>query len=331
MNGAMVGISFLWAIFTFVFYRGLYARHVRHVAYAEFARATFAAVKAHYPELKKKSITLVVDKGFGVKDDEAWQEALHTFITHRVVPELDAKTRARLKASSATSKDFSTLSVNFVLALIAQPQMSETYSLTEIIDSIEERGDAAAFLSGTAKYLPRKEITTRLALVLLAIGMSGQSAPSHAANGEAFSPLSACNALVDVDGFQPNKSGYSELYEGVYSCATRYKELGKQALANNVALYGKGTVNEVTRVKLMLNVNVASRGAQDTKLLATLCTKMVGTVTGTAPIGLEEKIAQGKPFQQPFDGYRVYLDKTVWPTGKGYELNCGIATKNHEE
>lgn len=137
--------------------------------------------------------------------------------------------------------------------------------------------------------------------------------------------------MVDVPGFQPNTSGYSELYDGVFSCATRYKELGNQALANNVALYGKGTVHEVTRVKLMLNVNVASRGAQDTKLLGSLCTKMIANVAGAAPPSFEQKVAQGKAFQQSFDGYRVYLDKIVWPTGKGYELNCGIATAKHEE
>ncbi|EFW77315.1 Uncharacterized protein AC496_0421 [Pseudomonas savastanoi pv. glycinea] len=331
MNASMTAICVMWAGFTFLFYRGLYLRRVRHAAYAEFARATFAAVQAHFPELKSKSSSLVIDKGFGVKDDEAWQDALHTFISHRVVPELPPRTRESLKASPSARKDFSTLTVNLVLTLVAHQSMPETYDLTEVIDSIEQPEDAITFLSGTPKFKPHKEVLTRLAAAVLAIGLMGGTSASYAASGEAFSPLSACNALADIDGFQPSKSGYIELYDGIFSCATPYKELGKQVLPNNIALYGRGTASEVTRVKLMLNVNVSSLGARDTKLLASLCTKMITHVVGTPTSGLEQKIAQGKPFNQPFYGYNVYLDKTVWGTGKGYELNCGIATQNNKE
>ncbi|RMR85036.1 hypothetical protein ALP76_01619 [Pseudomonas savastanoi pv. glycinea] len=331
MNALMTAICIAWAGFFFLFYRGLYHRHVRHAAYAEFARATFTAVQAHFPELKSKSTSLVIDKGFGIKDDEAWQEALHTFISHRVVSELSPRTREALKASPSASKDFSTLTVNLVLSLIAHQSMPETNNITEAIASIEEPEDPIAFLTGTPKFKPKKEVLTRLAVAVLAVGLMGGASPSNAASGEAFSPLSACSALADIDGFQPNKSGYIELYDGIFSCATPYKELGNQALPNNIALYGKGNASEVTRVKLMLNVNVSSHGAQDAKLLASLCTQMITNVTGISASDLEQKIAQGKPFKQPFHGYNAYLDRTVWKTGKGYELNCGIATLNNKE
>lgn len=331
MNALMAAICIAWAGFSFLFYRGLYHRRVRHAAYAEFARATFTAVQAHFPELKSKSSSLVIDKGFGVKNDEAWQEALHTFISHRVVSELSPRTRDSLKASPSASKDFSTLTVNLVLTLVAHQSMPETYNLTEAIASIEEPEDPFSFLSGTPKFKPQKEVLTRLAIAVLAVGLMGGASPSNAASGEAFSPLSACSALADIDGFQPNKSGYVELYDGIFSCATPYKELGNQALPNNIALYGRGNASEVTHVKLMLNVNVSSHGAQDAKLLASLCTRMITNVTGNPASDLEQKIAQGKPFRQPFHGYSVYLDRTLWGTGKGYELNCGIATQNNKE
>ncbi|MDU8358164.1 hypothetical protein [Pseudomonas syringae group sp. J309-1] len=154
---------------------------------------------------------------------------------------------------------------------------------------------------------------------------------SYAADGEAFSPSTACSVLARTPGFKPNPSGYSELYDGVYSCGTPYKYLGSQELPNNVALYGRGTADEVTRVKLMLNVNVASRAVADTKALAALCTKMIGDLAGTVPVGFGKKASLGKPFEEQFQGYKIFLTKEVWPTGKGFELNCGIAILSHEE
>jgi len=154
---------------------------------------------------------------------------------------------------------------------------------------------------------------------------------SYASDGEGFSPSTACRVLARTPGFKPNPSGYSELYDGVYSCGTPYKYLGSQELPNNVALYGRGTADEVTRVKLMLNVNVLSRAAADTKALAALCTKMIGALAGSVPVEFGKKASLGKPFDDQFKGYRVFLTKEVWSTGKGFELNCGIATLSHED
>ncbi len=331
MKVIMVLLCVLWGVFAFLFYRGIYARHVRHKDYADFAKATYQSVQTHFTELKDKSRSLVVDKGFNVKDDSAWTEALETFISNIVAPALKPATRSRINASPAVSKDFSTLALNFVLDLIAHERMPSGYDLEAVIKSIEATDDVMAFFSGTPKYLPGKEVRTRLAVLLVAAGLFATADHSYAANGVPFSPLAACNALIDEDGFQPHASGYTELYDGVYSCATPYKELGSGALPNNVALYGKGTAREVTRVKLMLNVNVTSRTAQDTKTLAKLCTKMIASASGESPQGLEKQIAQGKPFEQQYQGYRFFLTKTVWSTGKGFELNCGIATKDHKE
>ncbi|MDO7928883.1 hypothetical protein Q6A51_19015 [Pseudomonas sp. KFB-139] len=167
-----------------------------------------------------------------------------------------------------------------------------------------------------------------LALVALTFSAANNA---YAADGEGFSPSLACKVLERTPGFKPNPSGYAALYDDVYSCGTPYKYLGSQELPNNVALYGRGTKDEVTRVKLMLNVNVESRAAEDTRALASLCTKMIADLSGSIPPGFGKKASLGKPFEEQFQGYKIFLTKEVWPTGKGFELNCGIATLSHEE
>lgn len=166
-----------------------------------------------------------------------------------------------------------------------------------------------------------------LALAALVLSTTGSA---YAADGKGF-PSTACAVLERTPGFKPNPSGYTALYDDVYSCGTPYKHLGSQELPNNVALYGRGTKNEVTRVKLMLNVNVESRAKADTNALAALCTKMIQGLVGSAPAGFAKKAGQGEPFEEQFQGYKVFLTKNIWSTGKGFELNCGIATASHEE
>ncbi|MNG24165.1 hypothetical protein D3C84_1088570 [compost metagenome] len=81
----------------------------------------------------------------------------------------------------------------------------------------------------------------------------------------------------------------------------------------------------------MLNVNQIGHAAKDTKVLADVCTQMVTNLVGEAPADMAKQVGQGKPFEDAFNGYRVFLSKSVWSTGRGYELNCGIATLDHKE
>ncbi|GAB0082390.1 hypothetical protein TOC8172_20970 [Pseudomonas syringae] len=122
------------------------------------------------------------------------------------------------------------MTVNLVLTLVEYQSMPETYNLTEAIALIEEPEDPFAFLSGTPKFKPQKEVLTRLAVVVLAVGIIGETSPSNAAGGEAFSPLSACSALADIDGFQPNKSGYIELYDGIFFLRYTLQGIGKPSI-----------------------------------------------------------------------------------------------------
>ncbi|MDR6924806.1 hypothetical protein [Pseudomonas sp. BE134] len=331
MMKLLVCITLAWAVFAIFFYRALHTRHVRHQDYAAFAKAAFASVGEHFAELKEKSVSQVVDKGFKITDDSAWRQTLETFITNVVTPRLDQSTRQRIKDHLPVSRCFSTFTWHFVRALVANPTMPKTYDLKQAIRVIEGDGDAVSFLSTQYRFVPGKVVLTRFALVLLTLGTFSVSDHTYASNGEAFTPLEACNALIDEDGFQPNASGYTELETDTYSCGTPYKMLGSQDLPNNLAMYGRGTRDQVTRVKIMLNVNVKSRATQDTKELASVCGKMVKALTGSKPSDFEDKVAKGKPFEALFEGYHVFLTKSVWKTGKGFELNCGIATLDNKE
>jgi hypothetical protein len=331
MKTTMVGLCVAWAVFTFIFYRGYYLRWVRHSDYAEFAKVTFAQVQQHFEELKAKRNNGIVDKGFKMIDESAWCETVSTFVTNIVLQSLSPKTRSRVKGSQAVSTSFTTFCDHFVKDLAAQASLPENYDIKTLISSVESDTDAVTFFTGEPKYQPGKVLISRLAAAILAIGLLAPGQPTYAAAGSPFTPLDACNALTEVPGFQVNPSGYSLLEEDVYSCATPYKELGTAGLPNNLALYGRGTSTQVTRVKIMLNVNQAANAAKDTKTLGTICTQMVSNLVGEAPADLAKRIAQGKPFEVEFEGYRLFLSKSVWATGKGFELNCGIATLDHKE
>lgn len=331
MKTTMVGVCLAWAVFAFFFYRGYYLRWIRYRDYAEFAKTTFAAVEEHFAELKAKRKSGIVDKGFKVIDDSAWRETVSTFVTNVVLKELKPRTRDRIKTSQEVSTSFTTFCDNFVSELTSKHSLVESYDLKAFVHSIESGTDLTAFFSGEAKYLPGKAFVSRLAAALLAIGLFTPGQPVYSAAGEPFTPLDACNSLAEVPGFQVNASGYSELYDGIYSCATPYKELGTSGLPNNLALYGRGNSTHVTRVKVMLNVNHASHAVKDTKVLADVCTQMVTNLLGEAPASMAKRVGQGKPFKEEFDGYRVFLSKSVWATGKGFELNCGISTLDHKE
>lgn len=330
MKAIMVGVCLAWAAFAFAFYRGYYLRWVRHSDYVEFAKVTFAAVLEHFAELRAKRESGVVDKGFKMVDESAWRETVSTFVTSVVMKQLKPNTRARIKSSQEVSTSFTTFADHFVSELTAHESSPSSYDLDAFIRSIESDTDVVAFFKGEAKYLPGKAYVSRLTAVLLAVGLFAHGQPTFAA-GAAFTPLDACNALTEVPGFQVNSSGYSELSEGFFSCATPYKELGKAGLPNNLALYGRGDSKHVTRVKIMLNVNQPGNAARDQKTLGDVCTQMITNLVGESPDGFAKRVTQGKPFEESFSGYRVFLDKSIWTTGRGFELNCGIATMDHKE
>ncbi|WP_312125784.1 DUF6030 family protein [Pseudomonas sp.] len=321
----------IWGIFGFYYYKAAWARRRRNEQYKLYADAVMKAVGKNFGEMKTRKAHFVKDLGYDNVDDSAWTADVEEFVTFNVLPELPKHTRTKLNVSNDMKREFSILTYNFVIELSGHDQMPATYDLKELIDSIERQGEIRTLVDGRPLYKPRKEIAARLAILVIAIGGLSLSDVSSAAQGIAFAPVEACNALAEEEGFAPQASGYSVLSEQRYSCATIYNNTPGGSLPNNFSLYAKGSHTKVTRVRVMLNVNQRSNAGRDTKELGRLCALMVMNLTGSAPAGLSRKVAAGAPFSLQHDGYRVYLEKTSWPTGRGYELNCAIATADHKE
>lgn len=331
MKSYMVFFCVVWAALAFFFYRGLYISRERRKISCVFAESTVKAVRENFVELKLNSKSMVISKGYGVIDDSQWKGEVKRFVSEVVVSYVGKSLmmKAREKAWGRTL--FAVLAYRIVIDLMKYDAMPDDYDARSLIDGLEDKQDALAFFKGELKFRGAAEGKAGLAMAFVLVGLSGGAGDVMAAEGEAFSPIDACNVLADEDGYQPGRSGYSELSGDSYSCATPYKDLSDSLMPNNIALYARGRPTEVTRVKLMLNVNERQNAGRDTKTLARLCEKMVITLAGSAPAGFKAKVQAGKPFKSEFSGYNLYLNKTVWPTGKGFELNCGIATKDHKE
>lgn len=318
-----------WTAFTIAYYRSAIKRKLRNQRYAEYAQVVFNSVGEFFPELKHKSQVLVKDLGFGKYDESAWHEEVIKFINLVVFPRISKGNAARIKGDPDENRTFSTLAFNFVLDLMCYANIPNGYDLDEVIASIEDQDDSKNLLSGKPVFRKGKDLVIRYAVLVLAVGALASNESVYAGNGESFSPLDACNALAEEQGFEPD--GYSELYDDVYSCGTLYKITVGGTLPNNFSMYGRGNKTEVTRVRLMLNVNQQAYAARDTKELGRLCEKMVTNLIGSAPEGFANKVAAGRAFELTHGGYRLILERKNWPTGKGYELNCVVATPNHKE
>lgn len=129
--------------------------------------------------------------------------------------------------------------------------------------------------------------------------------------------------------------GYSQLYEGVHSCGTRYKHIGtdnSSALANNLSYYAAGTPDTVRRLRLLLNINQPSNDTLAREQLAAAAAPLFHAATGDSlPASIHAAIKNAVPGQWDESGYRIELKKDVWPTGKGYELNFVIRDPNFED
>lgn len=326
----MVFFCIAWAALSFIFYRGLFIKMERRKLSCLLAEATANAVRDNFSELKINSNSMIENKGYGVIDDSRWKGEVKRFVSEVATGYVGNSLMIKVRKKTWGRSLFAVLAYRIVMDLMKYQSMPEKYDAKPLIDGLENNQDIFSFFKGEPKFRAAAEVKAGLAIAFFLVILGGTS-DVMAADGQAFSPIDACNALADEDGYQPGKSGYSELNGESYSCATPYKDLSDSLMPNNIALYARGRPSEVTRVKLMLNVNERHNAGRDTKTLGRLCEKMIITLAGSAPEGFKEKVQAGKPFKSEFSGYNLYLNKTVWPTGKGFELNCGIATKDHKE
>ncbi|WP_455233681.1 hypothetical protein [Geopseudomonas aromaticivorans] len=216
---------------------------------------------------------MIENKGYGVIDDSRWKGEVKRFVSEVVTGYVGSSLMIKVRKKPWGRSLFAVLAYRIVMDLMKYQSMPEKYDAKSLIDGLENNQDIFSFFKGEPKFRAAAEVKAGLAIAFFLVSLGGTS-DVMAADGQAFSPIDACNALADEDGYQPGKSGYSELNGESYSCATPYKDLSDSLMPNNIALYARGRPSEVTRVKLMLNVNERHNAGRDTKTLARLCEKM---------------------------------------------------------
>ncbi|MFK4132219.1 hypothetical protein ACI2KR_07990 [Pseudomonas luteola] len=317
MDVLLTLLAVVWTIIAFFYYRwrfGVVQTRRRN----EFMDSSIKkSVMGHYQELKEKRKALIVDEGYGVINRKPWDEEIQRFIELVVIPEMGRGYADLIKTHPANVRDFRIFAPRYIESLV------KAESPNDPIDTIalKEQSGRHAKENRSGGSIN----TAVLAFIALGAGMLVHPHEAQAASG-GFVPYEACNVLTSEEGFIPFESGWHDVFgDGEFSCATPMKELGSMGpgLSNNIALYGAGTHDVVTSIKLKLNVNQKKAATRDLKYMASLCEKMVqGLVSSASPIA--QKINLGKEFTEKVDGYTFTLKKEQWPSGKGYEYNCEL-------
>lgn len=141
-----------------------------------------------------------------------------------------------------------------------------------------------------------------------------------------FPPAQACNFLSGNPAFS-NPSSYTPFFPEMkndYACGTKYYEVlsNPAGLSNNLSYYVRGTPESAKRIRILLNVNDESTFATANNVFQKASSDLFKSAFHR-DIEQDISIALGTstPGKWMVDGYSVQLDKTVWPTGKGFELN----------
>jgi hypothetical protein len=123
-----------------------------------------------------------------------------------------------------------------------------------------------------------------------------------------------------------NTQGWKNQYDQVFDCSSPYKEIGSGfPLANNLAFYAEGSANNVSQVKLVLNVNNRSSSSSAHAALLKAATTLIEKTTGeklTKP--LIDSIKKGTNVTQRVGCSIAEVVRVDWPTGKGYEVKVII-------
>ncbi|WP_313506312.1 hypothetical protein, partial [Stutzerimonas kunmingensis] len=317
-------ITLAFSVFAFLFYRAIYITNSRAARYKAYGNAVYKAVGEHFEELKEKEKRLKVDKGYGNVDDSEWKDEVINFINLVVAKRISARQVSAIKTVPGLNLEFYTFCANYIMDLLCYSKLPEN-DYIGVIEDIEIPGQNKLIPSRTAALHKAKQYVGRLAIVFVAVNASFYE---NAEAAEGFAPFDACNALIDEDGFTPHDSGYHAYYEGVdeFGCSTPYKDLGAEAMPNNIALYVTG-VSELSAnsVHLVLNVNVPKNASRDLKYFSNMCGKVVSSLVGQQAAKFSAEIIKGKPFSYVDGGYGFRLEKDIWPSGKGFEYRWAVA------
>lgn len=131
------------------------------------------------------------------------------------------------------------------------------------------------------------------------------------------SPTDVCD-ILNKSGL--STKGWKDNYG--YGCNSPYKELGSgYPLANNLAYYADGSVDSVTQVKLVVNINNKASAKVAHKALLDASEILSKNLSGESlPKSLINAIINGKSASHNVGKTVVDIVRVDWPTGKGYEV-----------
>lgn len=318
-------ISLAFSVFTFIFYRRIYVKYFRANRYRAYGDAVYKAVGANFAELKSKEAHLRVDKGYGNIDESEWKDEIINFINIVVAKRLSASQRNKIKTIPGLNLEFYTFCANYILDLLCYSKLPENDYLG-VVEDIEIPNQINIIPSRTAEFHKAKQYVGRLAFVFFAISFSSYD-NVHAAQG--FAPFDACNALIEEEGFIPHESGYHQ-YDASdeFGCSTPYKDLGREGMPNNIALYAKGmSASIVDSVYLVLNIYIPKNAKRDLKYFSKMCGNVATSLVGQQAANFSAEVVQGQPFSSIKGGYELRLEKEIWPSGKGFEYHCYVSVQ----
>ncbi|USD43815.1 hypothetical protein J4N42_16770 [Vibrio sp. SCSIO 43135] len=131
-------------------------------------------------------------------------------------------------------------------------------------------------------------------------------------------PAYVCSAL-NSSGYE--SKGWTHYSGNNFGCSTSYADIGNGTpLANNIALYAKGSKTQVKEVKLMLNINQRAQEKQAQEVLAEDSEKVLEILAGQElSLAIAEAIYSKSAYSETINGIEVKVYTEEWSTGKGYE------------
>lgn len=158
-----------------------------------------------------------------------------------------------------------------------------------------------------AETTPKEDSVSPLAAAAVVTGLSAVD-------------ISAAKGFLEELGLRP--PAWQKLYGDTYGCSSPYKELGEGfPLPNNIAYYLTGNREQISELKIVLNVNAAAKRDAAHVEFAKAAALLYESAVGTKPNeNFSKTMTAGNNVSGTAAGYGFELNRIVWPTGKGYEL-----------
>lgn len=133
-----------------------------------------------------------------------------------------------------------------------------------------------------------------------------------------LSPNTACTLLTD--GNLPCGE-YKEASPGQWEASASYIALDDSAVPNNIAYYVDGSENQVSTVRLVLNVNATSAANIALDILFSLSSKLTKEVLAIdLPVEIEDAIKSNRSVNITTNGNNLNVEIKQFVKNNGYEV-----------